>query len=103
MYVPISRKKISSYDVIFDENLSSALAYISQPYSESMDMRPDVIYTPCATSSRGETGDIIMFAHFEEVNILTKTRNDVESGDDDSIMPPLLSEEDIDAMGSGNN
>ena len=35
-----------------------------------------------------------MFAQFEEVNLLTKTCNDAESGDesdDDSIMTPLLS------------
>ena len=67
-----------------------------------MMLRPDVTYTPYATSSRGETGDIIMLAQFEEENILTKTRNDAESGDDDSIMPLLLSEEEIDAMYSGN-
>ena len=55
-------------------------------------MRPAVTYTPCATSSREQTGNIITFTHFEEVNILTKTSNDVERGDDDSIMPPLLRE-----------
>ena len=54
-------------------------------------MRPAVTYTPCATSLGGQTGDIITFAQFEEGNILTKTRNDAESNDDDSIMPPLLS------------
>ena len=56
-----------------------------------MAMRPDVTYTPCATSSRGETGNIITFAQFEEGNILTKTRNDTEINDDDSIVPSLLS------------
>ena len=37
--------------------------------------------------------DIITFAQFEEGDLLSKTRNDVESGDksdDDSIMKPLL-------------
>ena len=61
-----------------------------------MDMRPSVIYTPCATSSRGETGDIITFAQFEEGNLLSETCNNAESGDksdENSIMPPLLSEE----------
>ena len=46
-----------------------------------------------------------MFAEFEDGNILTKIRNNLESGDksnDDSIMPPLLSEEDKDAMDSGD-
>ena len=69
-----------------------------------MVMLPAVTYTPCATSLRETNGDIILFAQFEEGNILTKTRNDAESGkepNDKSIMPPLLSEEDIDAMDSG--
>ena len=96
VYVPSTRKIISSYDVIFYESFSSALAYTSQPYSESMVMRVSVTYTPCDTSLREQTGDIITFAKFEEGNILTKTRNNSESFDksnDGSIMPPLLSEE----------
>ena len=32
VYVPITRKIISSYDVVFDEIFSSVLAYTSQPY-----------------------------------------------------------------------
>ena len=78
---------------------------MSQPYSEAMAMRPAVTYTPFATSSREKSGNIITFTHFEERNILTKNRNDAESGDkynDDSIMPPILSKEEIDAMDSGN-
>ena len=51
VYVPSTRKIISSYDVIFDESFSSALAYTSRPYSEAMAMRPAVTYTLCATSS----------------------------------------------------
>ena len=68
-------------------------------------MRTAVKYTPCVTSSRGKKGDIITFTQFEEGNIWTKTRNDAESGDesdDNSIMPPLLSKEKIDAMDSGD-
>ena len=76
VYVPSTRMIISSYDVIFDESFSSELAYTSQPYSEAMAVCLAVTYTPCATSLRGETGDIITFAHFEEGNILTKTLND---------------------------
>ena len=72
VYVPSTRKIISSYDVVFDESFSSALAYTSQPYSEEMTMRPAVTYTPYGTSSREQTGNIITFAHFEEGNILTK-------------------------------
>ena len=52
-----------------------------QPYSEAMDMSPSVTYTPCATYSRGNFGDIIAFSQFEEGNILSETRNDSESGD----------------------
>ena len=32
-YLPSTKKVISSYDVVFDESFSSALAYTSQPYS----------------------------------------------------------------------
>ena len=96
--VPSTRKIISSYDVVLDESFSSALAYTSQTYSEAMAMRPAVMYTPYGTSLREQTGDIIMFAQFEERNILTKTRNDAESGyksDDDSIMMSKKYMEDI--------
>ena len=82
MYVPSTRKVISLYDVVFDESFSSALSYTSRPYSEAMAMRPEVTYTPYATSSREQTGDVIMFTQFEEGNILTKTCNDEESGDE---------------------
>ena len=103
VYVSSTRKMIYLYDVVFDESLSSVLSYTSQPYSEAMAMRPSATYTPCATSSREQTGNIITFTQFEEGNILIKTCNDEESGkesNDDSIIPPLLSEEDIDAMDS---
>ena len=89
MHVPSTRKIIYSYDVVFDESFSSALAYTSQYYSEAIAMRLAVMYTPCTTSLRGETVDIIMFAQFEEGNILTKNCNNAESGDesnDKSIM-----------------
>ena len=33
VYVPSTRKIISSYDVVFDKNNYSELAYKSQPYS----------------------------------------------------------------------
>ena len=81
VYVPSTRKIISSYDVVLDESFSSALAYMSQTYSEAMAMRPAVTYTSYGTSSREKTGDIITFAQFEEGNILTETRNNAESGD----------------------
>ena len=81
VYVPSTRKKISSYDVVFDKKTFSALEYTSRPYSEAMVMRPAVTYTPYTMSSKEQTGDVITFAQFEEGNILTETRNDAESGD----------------------
>ena len=62
---------------------------MSRPYSEAMEMRPAVTYTPYTTSLREQTDDLITFAQFEEGNILTKTRNDAEIGDEsdnESIM-----------------
>ena len=60
---------------------SSALTYTLRPYLEAMAMRPAGTYTPYATSSKEKNGDVIAFTHFEEGNILNKTRNDAESGD----------------------
>ena len=74
VYVPSTRKIISSYDTVFDRKKSSVLAYTSRSYSES-----EVTYTPYAASSREQTGNIIRFAKFEEGNILTETRNGAES------------------------
>ena len=62
VYLPSTSKIISSYDVVFDESFSSALAYTSQPFSEAIAMRLSVTYRPCATSLREQTGDIIMLA-----------------------------------------
>ena len=48
---------------------------------------------------------VIMFTHFEEGNVWSKTRNDAESSDkygDNSIMPPLISEEEMDTIDSGD-
>ena len=56
-------------------------------------MRPYVTYTPCATSLKEQPSNVITFSQFEEGNLLSKTRNDAESGDksdDDSIMTRLL-------------
>ena len=82
MYVTITRKIISLYDVVFYESFSSALAYASKSYSEAMEMHPDVTYTTCATSSREQTGDIITFTQFEEGNLVSETRNYAESGEE---------------------
>ena len=66
MYVPSTRKVISSYNVVFDKSFSSVLSYMSRPYSEAMAMNPEVTYTPYDTSSKEKTDDIITFAQFEE-------------------------------------
>ena len=96
MYVPSTRKIISSCDVVFDESFSSALDYMSQIDPEAMVMDTAVMYTPCPTSSREKTIDIITFTHFKDGNVITKTRNDVESSDesnDESIMTMDSSDE----------
>ena len=61
MYVPSTRKIISSYDVVFYERFSSKLAYASQPYVEAMAIRTDVSYITCATYPEKQTGNIITF------------------------------------------
>ena len=65
LYVPSTRKIISSYDVVFDESFSSALANTSRPYSEKMMIRPAVTYTPYAMFSKEQTDAVITFAQFE--------------------------------------
>ena len=76
-----------------------------------MDMLPPVSYTPYTTYSKEQTGDIIRFAPFQEgdifyetQNLLSETCDDTKSGnkcDDDSTMPPLICEEEMDEMSSG--
>ena len=102
VYIPSTRKIIPSYDVVFDESFSSALAYTSQPYSEAMVVRPEVTYTPYGMPLREQTGDIIKFAQFEEGNILTKTRNDAEIGDESDNKSVIMSKQDMGAMNSGD-
>ena len=67
---------------MFDESFSSALSYTSRPYLEAMAMCPVATYTPYATSSKEQTGDVIMFTQFEERNILNEICNETESGDE---------------------
>ena len=92
VYVPSTRKVISLYDVVSDESFSSALSYMSQPYSEAMAMCTTVTYTPYETSLIEQTGDVIPFAQFEEGNILTETRNNAESGDESDNESIMMSE-----------
>ena len=57
-----------------------------------MATRPAVTYTPYATSSKEQTGNVITFAQFEEGNLLTETRNDTESGDESDSESIMMSE-----------
>ena len=98
VYVPSTRKVIFLYDVVFDESFSSALSYTSRPYSEAMVMRPAVTYTLYATSSKEQTGDVIMFTQFEEGDLLTETRNDTESGDESNIKSIMMREQDMENL-----
>ena len=73
-------------------------------------MRTSMTYTPYATSLNEQTGDIITFTQFEERNLVSETHEDAESddksgdeSDDDSIISPLLSVEEMDAMEYGND
>ena len=66
-------------------------------------MCPAVLYIPWAPYSMEQTGDIITFANFEEGSLLSESRNDAESGDksdEDSIMPPIITVEEIYLMDS---
>ena len=48
---------------------------MSQPDVEAMDMWPAVSYIPFDKYTSEQTSDIITFTHFEEGNLLSKTRN----------------------------
>ena len=77
-----------------------------------MAMRLALLYIPYATSSREQTGNTITFTQFEEGDLLSgtrdllsKTRDNTEISnkyDDDSTLLPLISEEEIDVMSSGD-
>ena len=81
------------------------LAYTSQAYAKDMDMQLAVSYIPYATSARRKNDDIITFKQFEEGSLLSETRTNTESGnesDEDQTLAPLMSEEEIYAMSSGD-
>ena len=60
-----------------------------------MAVRLAVTYTPYATSSKEQNGDVITLAQFEEGNILTETHNDAESGDKSNNESIMMSKQDI--------
>ena len=88
---------------MFDESFSSALSYTSRPYAEAMAMRPTVTYTPYATSSKEQTGDVIKFAQFEEGNLISETRNDTESGDESDSESIMMSKKDMENLDEEEN
>ena len=95
MYVPSTRKVISSYDVVFDKSFSSALSYTSRPCAEAMAMRPAVTYTLYATSSKEQTGDVITFTQFEEGDLISEPCNDTESDDESNSESIMMNEKDM--------
>ena len=100
MYIPSTRKIISSYYVVFDEIFSSELSYTSRPYSEVMGVCTYLTCAPCDTSSREQTGNIITFVQFEEGGLLSETRNDAESGDKSDNESIMMSEQDMENIDS---
>ena len=68
-----------------------------------MTMRPTVMYTPYATYSKEQTGNVIMFTQFEEGNLLTETRNDTESGDESDSESIMMSKQDMENLEEKRN
>ena len=75
IYKPSTQKIVSSHYVVFEKMFYSALAYTPRPYSEGLVMRPAVSYIPYDTSYHETTGDIIIFAYFEEGGLVENERN----------------------------
>ena len=65
-------------------------------------MCPEVTYTPYATSSKEQTGDVVTFSQFEEGNILTETLKDAENGDESDNESITMIEQDMDSINSGD-
>ena len=61
-------------------------------------MHPTVTYTPYATSSKEQTGNVITFPQFEEGNLLTETRNNTESGDESDSESIMMSKQDMENL-----
>ena len=68
-----------------------------------MAMRPTVTYTPYATSSKEQTGDVISFTQFEEGNLLSETLNDTESGDESDSEFIMTSKQDMENLDEKEN
>ena len=61
-------------------------------------MRLTVTYTPYATYSKEQTGNVITFAQFKEGNLITETRNDTESGDKSDSESTMMSKKDMENL-----
>ena len=55
-------------------------------------MRLAVTYTLFLTSSKEQTGNVIIFPQFDEGNIWTETRNNAESGDESDSKSLMMNE-----------
>ena len=49
IYIPSTQKSVSSHVLVCDEKVSSAVAYTSPPFSETLATQPSVLYIPNAT------------------------------------------------------
>ena len=96
IYIPSTRKIVSSYEFVFDETFSSALAYTSHPYSEALAMQASVSYIPYATSSHEQTGNIITFEKFEDGGLVENGRNAAEYISDSASIDDSHTEYDYD-------
>ena len=63
-----------------------------------MAMRPALMYTPYATSSKEQTDDVTTFAQFEEGDLLSETRNYTESGDESDSESIMMSKRDMENL-----
>ena len=61
-------------------------------------MRPAVTYTPYATSSKEQTGNVISFGQFEEEDLLSETCSDTEIGDESDSKSVMMSEKDMENL-----
>ena len=59
-------------------------------------------YTLYATTSKEQTGDVIIFAQFEEGSILTETRKNAESGDESDNESIMMSKKDMENINYGD-
>ena len=54
-------------------------------------------------NSPPQTGDVITFTQFEEVNLLTETRNDTEIGDESDSESIMMSKQDMENIDEKEN